>query len=249
MFGLFGSREDAQKAYEELLACLTDDWEMKGRFAAAFLEVYRRSIAKIYSEVMKRYGAIADSGNAELQLMTVAMGGKSDAMDHMLVAQAYRGYKEDLRRGRYVGTDIEKAIWGIFLNRSDILEQLDKSLARYVDMEHATRFPNLLEEVFRSEDRRAGSAATEHSGPGTVAVDEARSFQKFFCPECGSHKEGAISLLGNVLDMFPPTDGPSPKPNLEELRRDPWFGITQIIYCAHCGTALPAHIASVVRYK
>lgn len=59
MFGLFGSKRDAQKAYEELLAYLTDDWEMKGRYAGAFLEAYRRSISKIYGEVMKRYDAIA----------------------------------------------------------------------------------------------------------------------------------------------------------------------------------------------
>lgn len=151
MFGLFGSKEDAQKAYEELLAYLTDEWEMKGRFAATFLEAYRRSIAKIYSDVMKRYDAIAASGNAELQLMTAAMGGKNDAMDHILVAQAYRGYKEDLRGGRHVGTDVERAIWAILVNRSDILEQLDKSLARYIDKEHETRFPNLLEETLRFE--------------------------------------------------------------------------------------------------
>jgi hypothetical protein len=152
MFGLFGSSQDGQKACEELLAYLTDDWEMKGRYAGAFLGAYRRSISKTYAEVIKRYDTIANSGNAELQLMTAAMGGKSDAMDHILVAQAYRGYKDDLRSGKHVGTDVEIAIWAILSNRSDVLERIDKSLARYIDKEQETRFPNLFEEVFRLAD-------------------------------------------------------------------------------------------------
>ena len=152
MFGLFGSKQDTKKAFEELLAYLTDGWDMKGQYAGAFLEAYRRSISKIFAEVMKRYEAIADSGNAELQLMTAAMGGKDDAMDHILVAQAYRGYKDDLRSGKHVGTDVEIAIWAILANKSDVLEQIDKSLARYIDKEQEVRFPNLFEEVFRVAD-------------------------------------------------------------------------------------------------
>ena len=148
MFGFFGSKQDAQKAYEELLAYLTDDWKMKGRYAGAFLEAYLRSISKIYGEVMKRYDAIENSENAELQLMIAAMGGKNDALDHILVAQAYQGYLGDLRSGKHVGTDVETAIWAILSNRSDVLEQIDKPLARYIDKEQEVRFPKLFEAVF-----------------------------------------------------------------------------------------------------
>src|SRR5712692_3748942 len=204
MFGLFGSKQDAQKAYEELLAYLTDDWEMKGRYAGAFLEAYRRSISKIYAEVMKRYGAIANSGNAELQLMTAAMGGKNDAMDHILVAQAYRAYKDDLLSGRHVGTDVEVAIWAILSNRSDVLEQIDKSLARYIDKEQEVRFPKLLEEVFRVAGREDplpdAQVQPNPPLPRALATDTLRPVQQglqaFLCPECGSREEGDTEFLG-----------------------------------------------------
>ena len=152
MFGFFGPKPDEQKAFEKLLAHLTDEWNMKGRYAGAFLEAYRRNISKIFAEVMKRYDALATSNDAELSLMTAAMGGREDAFDHILVAQAHEGYKSDLRSGTHVGTDVEVAIWAILSNRSAILEKIDKSLARFIDKEEDKRFPGLYEEVFRDVD-------------------------------------------------------------------------------------------------
>jgi hypothetical protein len=72
-----------------------------------------------------------------------------------------------------------------------------------------------------------------------------QGLQAFLCPECGSRKEGAAEFLGDVLELTAPTTTSSPSLNLEELRKDPWFGVTQIVYCGTCGIALPAHIAKL----
>ena len=62
---------------------------MKVRYATAFLNVYRDSIAKIHKDVTKRRGRMERNGNAELRLAMVAMSGKKDALSHVLIAQAY----------------------------------------------------------------------------------------------------------------------------------------------------------------
>ena len=148
MFGFFGSKEGEQKAYDELLAFLTEDWEMKERYAKAILDVYRRSIAKIHKNITKRHEEMQSRGNAELRLALIAMGGKRDAMAHMLIAQAYNGYKNDLQSGKYVGTDVELAIWGILARRSDLLDDFDKGFAMYIRDNYEKKFPQLFDELF-----------------------------------------------------------------------------------------------------
>ncbi len=85
--------------------------------------------------------------------------------------------------------------------------------------------------------------------PPALATDALKPVQQglqaFLCPECGSREEGATEFLGDVLELTAPTTTLSPTLNLEELRKDPWFGITEIVFCGRCGIALPAHIAKL----
>ena len=76
-----------------------------------------------------------------------------DFMDPSLVltTQAYLAYMSDLRRGRYVGTDVEKVIWAILARPENRhVERIDASFAEYLNDEHERKFPGLFSEVFRS---------------------------------------------------------------------------------------------------
>src|SRR5437660_11371315 len=122
MFGLFGSKESTQTAYDELLNFLTDNWHMKEPYTRAFLDEYRSNIAKLHKQLTGRFDLAQRSDNAELRLGTIAAGGRDYVLDLMLVTQAYQAYMGDLRRGKHVGTSIELAIWAILSNRSDLIE-------------------------------------------------------------------------------------------------------------------------------
>jgi hypothetical protein len=54
----------------------------------------------------------------------------------------------DLRRGKHVGTNIELTIWAILSNRSDLIEDFDKSFSKYIYENHEERFPSLFDDVF-----------------------------------------------------------------------------------------------------
>ncbi len=150
MFGLFSSKEVTQKAYDELLEYLTDHWKMKERYARAFLDTYRHNISKIH-KTTSRLNSMMNSDDPELRLMSIASGGKQHALDLTLVTQAYQGYMTDLRRGRYVGTDTELAIWAILSNRSDLVEQFDKAFGGYINKKCEEKFPKLFDEVINME--------------------------------------------------------------------------------------------------
>ena len=75
-----------------------------------------------------------------------------DCHDLALVGQAYSAYMADLRRGKHIGTDIEKAIWAILANRSDLVADGDRLFSEYIDDAHEERFPGLFDEVFVAID-------------------------------------------------------------------------------------------------
>ena len=145
MFG-FGSKADSQYAYNELLRFLTEEWEMKERYARAFLDTYRSSIAKIHKESILRYASLANSSNPEEYLTSVANEGMQHTMP--LVSQAYQAYMTELRRGKHVGTDVELAIWGILANRSDIIDHFDPAFGKWIFEQYNVKFPNLFDDVF-----------------------------------------------------------------------------------------------------
>lgn len=152
MFGLFRDRRQEQQAYDELYAFLTEDWRVRERYARAFLDAFRRDIAKLHKRATRAYETMRQSGDPGLSLYLYAQGGKRDALAHVLAGQAVNAYMVDLRSGRYVGTDVEKAIWAVLANRSDIVSTIDRLLARYIDEHKDGKFPRLYDDVFESDE-------------------------------------------------------------------------------------------------
>ncbi|MES2947752.1 MAG: hypothetical protein V4858_04340 [Pseudomonadota bacterium] len=140
MFG-FGKKPDH---FAELMEHLVERSGMRTRFASAFLSEYKDDVSKRFEEGAKRTQQTLATLSRAQQLMF----NPSDIYDFAIVGQAYMAYMQDLRRGRHVGTDIERAIWALLVNHSDLLEQSDKALATYVQQRHEEQFPNLLEAVY-----------------------------------------------------------------------------------------------------
>lgn len=143
MFGLFSYEDVYDKLYEHLVS----SWEMKEKYAKAFLDAYRKNISKIHSQGKKRLSALSNSNNTTYRLLGII--GEGDQNNYALVGQAYQAYMSDLRRGKYVGSDVELAIWAILANRSDLLETIDRAFVRYIDENAEKKFPNLFETVFK----------------------------------------------------------------------------------------------------
>ncbi len=133
------------KEYEELFSRLTERWEMKPHYARAFLDAYKRSIGKVLSSGKKRMSKLHESTDPSVRLFAFV---NADSHDLALVGQAYTAYMTDLRRGKHVGTDVEKAIWAILANRSDLFSDADRLFSEYINETHEERFPRLFDEVF-----------------------------------------------------------------------------------------------------
>ena len=140
----FGKTYDDE--FLELYGYLTQQWEMKPGYAKPFLTAYKKSIGKIFSKGNARMASLEASQNPEARLLRYANLGQE--YDFALVGQAYYAYMGDLRRGRHVGTPVEKAIWAILANRSDLVASLDNAFARWIDEKHEEKFPGLFAEVF-----------------------------------------------------------------------------------------------------
>ena len=153
--GLFNSYD---KEYEELYSYLTehDGWEMKPRYAKAFLEAYKKPLGKKLRKGRKAASDILNKGPGFESIF----GPFSSTMiafelqDHevVIVAQAYMAYMADLRRDKHVGTDVEKAIWAILSNGSDLLDSIDSGLHQYIQEIEAEKFPDLYEDVLSVQD-------------------------------------------------------------------------------------------------
>ncbi len=140
MFG-FGKKPDH---FVDLMEHLVDRTGMKTRFASAFLSAYKDDFSKRFEEGTKRAEQILAAASIAQQIMF----NPTEVYDFAIVAQAYFGYLQDLRHGRYVGTEVELTIWALLINHSDLLKQTDKALATYMEREHEKLFPNLLETVY-----------------------------------------------------------------------------------------------------
>ena len=155
MFGLFGSKEATQKAYDELLNFLTEEWRMKDRYARAFLDEYRSDIAKLHKQITSRADELLQRGDAAarrlMSIEIISAGGLGQVLSVILVTQAYRAYMSDLRRGKHVRTNIELAIWAILSNRSDLVQDFDKFFGQYVQEKYEELFPTLFDDVFDME--------------------------------------------------------------------------------------------------
>ena len=150
------------KSYDEeyvgLLRHLTDHWEMEPYYAKAFLGTYKKSIGKMLAKGRARSERLRNSLDPEASLMAFTLAADEDLA---LVGQAYQAYMSDLRRGRHIGTDVEKAIWAILVNRSDLVSDLDKGFGNYIAENHEQEFPRLLDEVFTRFDENPRGSTRE----------------------------------------------------------------------------------------
>lgn len=146
MFGLFKSY-DAE--YFELFEYLTRQWKMKPEYAEQFLKAYKKSIGKIYSRGKKRMQMLANSSNPQERMARYLSLGEEH--DYALVGQAYKSYMSDLKRGRHIGSPIEKVIWAILVNRSDLVKSLDGGFSDWIERKHEEKFPDLFDDVFPDE--------------------------------------------------------------------------------------------------
>jgi len=146
MFGLLKSYDEE---YLELYEYLTQDWKMKPEYAKSFLDAYKKSIGKMFSQGKQRMSMLESSSDPEARLLRVANFGQE--YPFALVGQAYQAYMGDLRRGKHVGEPIELAIWAILGNRPDLLESIDRAFANYISEKAEEKFPNLFEDVFSQD--------------------------------------------------------------------------------------------------
>ena len=145
---VFGSyKKELDELREHLLS---ESVGMRPRYASAFLTAYGRRMAKRYRKATRTAESVMDAPGSGLPQTIFAL----DITDLNLafVAAAYSGYMADLRRGKHVGTDVEKAIWAILDNRSDLLRDLDDGLAEYIGDHSEEKFPTLYGDVLRLDD-------------------------------------------------------------------------------------------------
>lgn len=167
--------------YAKLFSHLTENWEMKPLYAKAFLGTYKRSIGKMLSKGKIRSSQLRESPDPELRLSATAY---IDDYEFALVGQAHRAYMNDLRRGKHVGTTVEKAIWAI-LAASDLIEYVDPLFSEYIDDTHEEHFPGLLDEVFPEAGTSSSSEmdqSTQNTQTSGTSADADRTIIK--CPSC-----------------------------------------------------------------
>ena len=143
MLGFFKSYDEE---YLELYEYLTQEWAMKAEYAKPFLNTYKKDIGKKLFEGKKRMAILENSSDPEARLISIANSGQE--YDFALVGQAYQAYMVDLRRGHHVGTPIEKTIWAILANRSDLVDTVDRALGKWIFEKYNEKFPGLFKEVF-----------------------------------------------------------------------------------------------------
>ena len=139
---MFGLRKQKEPYGKEFLEYMVELLNINARYAEAFLRAYKLGINLTYSETLKKH-AISHTQDGVLSERS-----GHDPFVLSLVRQAYTAYLVDLRHGRYVGTDVEIAVWAILCSRPDVLQSFDKTLAGYLDANQAVRFPALFRVAF-----------------------------------------------------------------------------------------------------
>ena len=132
--------------YQQLLHVLVDDWHMKEDFARSFLDAYRRKIGRMVASGRKRATEVR-AAHSGLEGTMLALDFEDPNL--VITTQAYFAYMNDLRRGRFVGSTVEKTVWAILAHPGNsLVEILDALFAEHIDDEHEKRFPGLFREVF-----------------------------------------------------------------------------------------------------
>ena len=156
---------------------------MRPRYVAAFLRAYGRRMAK---RLRKAEHMVQGKGLGRFSTPVDRLGLLAAGVNDLgvgVVATAYRGYMADLRRGKHVGSDVEKAIWAILYEcREDELKELDAGLCRYIAEHVEERFPTLYGEVLRRErlgDQSPSIPRSDDSipaGSGVLGTDPSPGF-------------------------------------------------------------------------
>lgn len=148
MFGSYKEELDDLREY------LLSEIGMRPQYASAFLSAYGRRMAK---RLRKAQQMIQGKGLGRFATPVDRLGllaGRVNDLGVAVVATAYRGYMGDLRRGKHVGTDVEKAIWAILHEcRDDELSELDAGLAAYIGEHVELKFPTLYGDVLGHAER------------------------------------------------------------------------------------------------
>lgn len=142
-----GNRLDRTVDYrEEFLSYLVDDWQFRGEYAQAFLNVYGPDLSRLHEQGLRRLEASFDLSKPEIRLLAAEM---PDPRAFALVSQACTGYANDLQKGKHRGTPVEIAIWAILWNRSDLLGTLNPELAKYIDDNQDGIFKSICDIAFK----------------------------------------------------------------------------------------------------
>ncbi len=146
MFNLFRKTD----RYNELYSHLVNSWGMKSGFASVYLNEYNHKLSKMYDKgySFNRQWILSENQETVEQIF-------SSLRDSTLASQAVLAYRIDLRSGRHVGTNIEKAIWAILLYRIDLVEISDRGFAQYLLENQPRLFPGLMREIFDLDAHRA----------------------------------------------------------------------------------------------
>jgi hypothetical protein len=139
MFG-FSYRPDH---FTELSVHLVEKWHMRARYASAFVSAYRRDISALHE-----CGPGSFSGREMTVSSVLSVGGDLHPCDFSLVKQAYKAYMTDLRQGRYLGTDVELAVWAILAKRSDLVRSIDSAIGKFIEGNWELLFPDHFEIAF-----------------------------------------------------------------------------------------------------
>ncbi len=137
---MFSLRKKTPRS-KEFLEYMVELLNMNRRYAEAFLRAYDIGVSLTYSETLNKY-SLSSQDHVLLESTD------TDLFALSLVQQAYTAYVVDLRHGKFVGTDVEVAVWAILCSRPDVLESMDKTLAAYLEAHRESRLPTLFRVAF-----------------------------------------------------------------------------------------------------
>lgn len=191
MFGSYKEELDDLREY------LLSETGMRPRYTSAFLSAYGRRMAKRLRKAKQTIQGkgLAGRFTSPADRMGLLAGGVLD-LGVAVVAIAYGSYMGDLRRGKHVGTDVEKAIWAIlYEHRDDELSELDAGLAQYIREHVKKKFPMLYDDILGHAER----------------LDD--DWQPFPITDDGARPEGQPRKGQPILEE-PPFGDPGTEPSL-----------------------------------
>ena len=174
---------------------------MKPAYAKPFMDAYRKSVGKKLANGRRQMEKHMGSDDPVLSLAAFANLGQE--LDNSLVAQAYEAYMSDLRRGRLVGTPVEKAIWAILYNRSDLIEAIDRPFQKYINEKCDEKFPRLLDEAFGggSSESAAPKDSTPVSEPRNhIVTCSVTAVKNGICMAVARAEDGEILAVVNSIN-------------------------------------------------